>query len=427
MPARCAWRCAPTWAAASPACGTAHLPVLRCTEPGALDGARAVGLLPAGAVLQPPGATGASAGRAWTTAPSRISTTARIRCTAWAGCGPGRSSRPARVDVVLRYRHAADADWPFAFEARQYFTLTPQAHARADGVRPTWPTSRSRWAWAGTRTFRSARAAGCTSSSTAAGTATPRSCRCARWRSRGIDSDVAHLDYDNCFDGWRGAARIRDEKLSLQLSSSLDRLVVYTPQQRDYFCVEPVSHVSNAIHMADPLAHGLRRVGARRIHRGLDAARRGACCDAAARTDRRPARGRGRRPACWANRRCGTRASRCCTTATSRAAAAALRPAQRRSARHWDFDTEPSAVAPLPDGRLLLALRSGIWRFDPASGARERLAEPPYDAAQPALQRRQVRCRGALLGRHDLRAARPGAGHDAVLRRRQAERSASTA
>ena len=58
--------------------------------------------------------------------------------------------------------------------------------------------------------------------------------------------------------GWHGAARIRDERFSLQLSSSLDRLVVYTPPEKDYFCVEPVSHVSNAIHMADPLAHGLR-------------------------------------------------------------------------------------------------------------------------------------------------------------------------
>ena len=34
--------------------------------------------------------------------------------------------------------------------------------------------------------------------------------------------------------------------------------MVYTPADRDYFCVEPVSHLSNAIHMADPAAHGLR-------------------------------------------------------------------------------------------------------------------------------------------------------------------------
>ncbi len=73
----------------------------------------------------------------------------------------------------------------------------------------------------------------------------------------GIDSDLSHLDFDNCFEGWRGPARIRDERFSLQLASSLPYLVVYTPPERDYFCVEPVSHVSNAIHMAEPAAHGL--------------------------------------------------------------------------------------------------------------------------------------------------------------------------
>ena len=50
----------------------------------------------------------------------------------------------------------------------------------------------------------------------------------------------------------------------------------------------------------------------------------------------------------------------------------------------WDFDSEPSAVAPMPDGGLLLALRSGLWRFDPASGARRKLADAPY---KPAAQR----------------------------------------
>jgi aldose 1-epimerase len=76
----------------------------------------------------------------------------------------------------------------------------------------------------------------------------------------GIDNDVAHLAFDNCFEGWRGAARLRDEKLSLKLTSSLPYLVVFTPDTKPYYCVEPVSHVSNAIHMADPAAHGLRSV-----------------------------------------------------------------------------------------------------------------------------------------------------------------------
>ena len=43
----------------------------------------------------------------------------------------------------------------------------------------------------------------------------------------------------------------------IALPASLPYLVVYTPPERDYFCVEPVSHVSNAIHMAEPAAHGL--------------------------------------------------------------------------------------------------------------------------------------------------------------------------
>jgi len=72
-----------------------------------------------------------------------------------------------------------------------------------------------------------------------------------------IDGEIRHLDFDNCFEGWRGAANLRDEKLALKVTSSLPYLVVFTPPTRDYFCVEPVSHVSNAIQMADPAAHGL--------------------------------------------------------------------------------------------------------------------------------------------------------------------------
>ena len=161
------------------------------------------------------------------------------------------------VEVVLRYRHVADADWPFAFEATQYFTLTPQsltvqmvvsntgkqAQPVGLGWHPYFPKrARSRLhielsdRWDSDATQLPVR----------------------KVAQPGIDSDISHLDFDNCFEGWKGPARIRDEKFSLQLSSSLQLLVVYTPQDKDYFCVEPVSHVSNAIHMADPLAHGLR-------------------------------------------------------------------------------------------------------------------------------------------------------------------------
>jgi sugar lactone lactonase YvrE len=49
--------------------------------------------------------------------------------------------------------------------------------------------------------------------------------------------------------------------------------------------------------------------------------------------------------------------------------------------RHWEFDTDVASFAPRLDGGLLLAMRDGLWRFDPASGERQRAAEPPYDPA----------------------------------------------
>ncbi len=47
----------------------------------------------------------------------------------------------------------------------------------------------------------------------------------------------------------------------------------------------------------------------------------------------------------------------------------------------WAFDTDVASCAPLPGGRLLLALRSGLVVFDPASGTQQRLADAPYDTA----------------------------------------------
>lgn len=48
----------------------------------------------------------------------------------------------------------------------------------------------------------------------------------------------------------------------------------------------------------------------------------------------------------------------------------------------WALPTEPGCIAPLTGGRLLLAARDGLWRFDPADGSRTPIAtELPYDPA----------------------------------------------
>jgi len=163
------------------------------------------------------------------------------------------------TELVLRHVHAADAHWPFDFEVAQHFTLSPQklavklvfrntagiAQPVGLGWHPYFPKR--------ARSHLHIELAGRWVSDA---TQLPT----GRVTQPGIDGEVAQLDFDNCFDGWGGPAHIRDEKFSLQLTSSESYLVVYTPQDKDYFCVEPVSHVSNAIQMEDPIAHGLREL-----------------------------------------------------------------------------------------------------------------------------------------------------------------------
>ncbi|HEX7441773.1 MAG TPA: aldose 1-epimerase [Caldimonas sp.] len=231
-------------------------PILRSVEPAALGGARQSGCYPLVPYSNRLGFRHFRwKGSEYTTAANFEGSPHSLHGVGW--MRPWEIVSSSAVEVVLRCRHGGDADWPFAFEATQYFTLSPAAMSvqmvltnRADvaqpvglGWHPYFPKrERSRLhielaqRWDSDVTQLPIR----------------------KVVQPGIDSDIAHLDFDNCFEGWRGPARIRDEKFSLQLTSSLPYLVVFTPQDRDYFCVEPVSHVSNAIHMADPAAHGLR-------------------------------------------------------------------------------------------------------------------------------------------------------------------------
>jgi sugar lactone lactonase YvrE len=47
----------------------------------------------------------------------------------------------------------------------------------------------------------------------------------------------------------------------------------------------------------------------------------------------------------------------------------------------WAFDTDVACAAPLAGGQLLLGMRDGLWRFNPATGQRVALADAPYDPA----------------------------------------------
>jgi len=231
------------------------LPVLRSTEPAALERSRLSGCYP---LLPYSNRLGYRRfrwhGREYTTQPNFDDNPHSVHGIGWQRVWSVVSTR--EDEAVLELQHAGDADWPFPFSARQTVSLTDDGlnlglsitntgSAAAPfglGWHPYFPKrQRSRLHIELTERW----------DSDAAGLPT------RRMPQAGIDGDVAHLDFDHCFEGWSGPARVRDEKLALRLTSSLPYLVVFTPPLKDYYCVEPVSHVSNAIHMAEPAKAGL--------------------------------------------------------------------------------------------------------------------------------------------------------------------------
>ncbi|WP_077034736.1 aldose 1-epimerase [Pelomonas sp. KK5] len=158
--------------------------------------------------------------------------------------------------ATLRYEHEPDEHWPFAFIAEQRFEL--HADALAMTLQLTNTDRREQPVGLGWHPYFPRR-----------DRSHLRMTLAQRWEVDerqipthavsidGIDADVATLAWDHCFTGWRGAAQIEDEVFRLRLTSSLNRAVVFTPPGRDFFCVEPVSHVNDAVHFPDPLARGL--------------------------------------------------------------------------------------------------------------------------------------------------------------------------
>lgn len=157
----------------------------------------------------------------------------------------------------LALHHPGDADWPFAFDATQTVTLEDDALAlRLTLVNRAGETAPAGLGW---HPYFPKRPRSRIHAEVAGRWENDDAHLPARHAAQpGIDADVAWLDYDHCFTGWQGAARLRDELFALKLTSSLERLVVYTPPLRDYYCVEPVSHVNNALNLPDPAAHGMQ-------------------------------------------------------------------------------------------------------------------------------------------------------------------------
>jgi aldose 1-epimerase len=231
------------------------LPVLRSSEPGQLKSVRDSGSY---ALVPYSNRIGQRQfewrGRSYTLAANVPTEPHTLHGVGWQR--PWLVSQRASDRATLAYTHPSDEDWPFAFHVEQTFELSSSAlritlaatniDARETPMGLGWHPyfvrrSRSRVHLELSHRW----------------DAEPTKLPVQRVAQSALDADVAVLDLDNCFEGWIGPARIRDERLSMRMTSSLTYAVVYTPRDKDFFCVEPVSHVNNAIRNADPLAQGL--------------------------------------------------------------------------------------------------------------------------------------------------------------------------
>ena len=165
--------------------------------------------------------------------------------------------RPWQVEAVtgesidLSLQHTPDASWPFAFSASLTYrldakgltiamTATNRHGAPAPmgiGAHPYFPRAagdcvrfQAGGVWLNADSLPSAHAA------------IP-----AGWthaHGRAVDREAL----DNCFTGWTGTAEL--PALTIRADAVFGNLQVFTPANADFFCVEPVSHVPDAFHLA---------------------------------------------------------------------------------------------------------------------------------------------------------------------------------
>jgi len=186
---------------------------------------------------------------------------------------PWTVHQASRDELMMTHAHRADAHWPFDFEARQTLRLAPdaleialavtnrsgEAMPAGIGLHPFFPstpratltTRVADWWLADTEVLPTRREPVPASLDLSAG--------CV----------LANTQLDNCFGGWSRRATLAwpEQGLALDVAASdvFSTLVVYTPAHREFFCVEPVSHLNNGFQLAQA---GVADAGARLLAPG---------------------------------------------------------------------------------------------------------------------------------------------------------------
>jgi aldose 1-epimerase len=169
--------------------------------------------------------------------------------------------------ALMAFEHRPDSGWPFAFDCSQAFRLGPDAlELTLSGTNQSDQPAPFGLGWHPYFVKRADshvqfRAGG-------------------RWEmgadhlpthrldSEGLDADCGALAVDHCYDNWHGEVLLRDARMAVRITSSLDHLVVFTNATRDFVAIEPVSHVNNAVNMAHADARRQRALGVRVLQPG---------------------------------------------------------------------------------------------------------------------------------------------------------------
>jgi aldose 1-epimerase len=172
--------------------------------------------------------------------------------------------------LMLEHRPSGEGakEWPFAYRAEQIFdldeeglTLTLTLENRDErsmpagfGLHPFFPKHPdARLQFAASEVYQTG-----PGSLPADAIAVP-----AAWDYSSL-REIGEPQLDNCFKGWNGKAWIDFEEAGIGLRIAADpvfgHLVVYVPPGRDFFAVEPVSHMNNAVNRPDIADNGLHHL-----------------------------------------------------------------------------------------------------------------------------------------------------------------------
>ncbi len=159
-----------------------------------------------------------------------------------------------------------EAEWPFAYRAEQRFALTPDGLAltlffenrdgrpmpAGFGLHPYFDRAGAELRFSARRVWQS----------DARVLPTVRTTIPAAWDCRAMRAVDGIGAVDHCFEGWDGTAEIAypDRRILIRIHADpvFGKLVVFRADERDFFAVEPVTHMVDAINRTDVDGHGLR-------------------------------------------------------------------------------------------------------------------------------------------------------------------------